>query len=273
MALRKYSWTVEVTNCPMTVGRLFPIIGPATLKAFLILCLLCENSSKSCQVWTKNIVEECNVTVKGKSIWWLLFWYNSPKQSSVSLTLKCLSSLVMLDNLFYEKYFKKSWKLLNLFLFLSNLYQISDAPAVKPTRGPATSTPTKRSASLSSLPPAVVSPVSSPTSRTEPFPTSREPGYSRSVSLTQEGWAGSREYESNEENFWAASPMMFALTGPKVAAQLLAPSFTAMKVRYVKKVLNKSQKYGKLFRIPTQTHKAWRPLQSVGYEHRVIYKN
>ncbi|XP_033645759.1 uncharacterized protein LOC117305115 isoform X2 [Asterias rubens] len=112
-----------------------------------------------------------------------------------------------------------------------------DAPAVKPTRGPATSTPTKRSASLSSLPPAVVSPVSSPTSRTEPFPTSREPGYSRSVSLTQEGWAGSREYESNEENFWAASPMMFALTGPKVAAQLLAPSFTAMKVSLSSKLV------------------------------------
>ncbi|XP_071809525.1 uncharacterized protein [Asterias amurensis] len=112
-----------------------------------------------------------------------------------------------------------------------------DAPAVKPTRGPATSTPTKRSASLSSLPPAVVSPVSSPTSRTEPFPTPREPGYSRSVSLTQEGWAGSREYESNEENFWAASPMMFALTGPKVAAQLLAPSFTAMKVSLSSKLV------------------------------------
>lgn len=105
---------------------------------------------------------------------------------------------------------------------------------MKPTKGPVTSTPTKRSNSLSSISPAALSPVSSPSNRIEPRSPPKEPSYTRSASLTHDGWSDLREYESNDEILWSASPMMFALTGPKVAAQLLAPSFTAMKERYVK---------------------------------------
>ena len=120
-----------------------------------------------------------------------------------------------------------------LFLLLTE-----DTPDKNP-KNPPSSTPAKRSNSMSSV--SLVRPISSPSmmsSQKEPPSITRDPKYPGTNSFTRDGLASLTYYETNEDVFWTASPIMFALTGPRVAAQILAPSFTAMKERYTANNLN-----------------------------------
>ena len=59
----------------MTVGKLFQFIGPDTLKVFLPRALFAKRTFQlACQVWIKEIMVGCNVTVKWNLIEELFFF-------------------------------------------------------------------------------------------------------------------------------------------------------------------------------------------------------
>ncbi|XP_038050314.1 uncharacterized protein LOC119723629 isoform X2 [Patiria miniata] len=104
-------------------------------------------------------------------------------------------------------------------------------PSKQQARNPPTSTPTKRSQSLTPDPTLPQSPTSVPSKRTSQpeIPPHIQMDFLRSSSFSTEPMGGLGTFNSSEEMFLGGPSMMFSMAGPKLAAQFFAPSFSAVK--------------------------------------------
>ncbi|XP_022082544.1 uncharacterized protein LOC110974905 isoform X2 [Acanthaster planci] len=96
-----------------------------------------------------------------------------------------------------------------------------------PVRSPVTSTPIKRSQSFSSQPASQLSPTPTPTKRSSQLDQGADSPQLNSFG--SESMVGTGLFDPGEDMFWGGSSMMFTMTGPKLAAQFLGPSLSAVK--------------------------------------------